>query len=291
MAAHALSFENIHLPQGKPYYLRRFHIIEEPKLVIPTHFHMLGEIMLFKKIAGQVGINGQTVELSDNALVFIPSLGMHEMEMEGLEREFSLLQFEHYLFSELNLLDISSQLEQALVIQLNEQQASFLHSQFAWLQSVDEDSEGRNLAYSLLRTIFLFLAHQRQGALFNSEQASVALRENKGLSKIIPLLHHLENQQTLNLSLQQAADICGMSKYHFSRVFKSLFDQNYKDYILKRKINTAVAMLSDSKQSITQIAYACEFSDSAYFCAKFKQVMGVSPGKFRQSTETVLSFS
>ncbi|MDO6687303.1 helix-turn-helix transcriptional regulator [Agarivorans sp. 3_MG-2023] len=291
MPAHALSFENIHLPQGKPYYLRRFHIVDEPKMVIPTHFHMLGEIMLFKKIAGQVEIDGQAIELGRNVLVFIPSLGMHAIDMDGDDREFSLLQFERYLLSELNLLEFTSQLERPLVIQLDEQQAGFLHSQFEWLENADAKSEDRNLAYSLLHTIFLFLAQQHKGCLFNAEQSLVAARENKGLSKLIPLLHHLENQQTLNLNLQQAADICGMSKYHFSRLFKSLFDQNYKDYILKRKINTAVAMLSESRQSITQIAYACEFSDSAYFCAKFKQVMGMSPGKFRQSTQTVLSFN
>ncbi|MEE1675571.1 AraC family transcriptional regulator [Agarivorans aestuarii] len=290
MAAHPLSFENIHLPQGKSYYLRRFHIIDEPSLEIPTHFHMLGEIMLFKKIKGQVGIDGQTIELNDNALVFIPSLAMHEMEMRGDEREFSLLQFQRYLYSELALLDVSSQLDKPLVMQLSEQQAGFLYSQIAWLDSVEKNNQGRNLAHSLLRSLFLFLAGQQQSSQFGAEQSAAVLKENKGLAKIIPLLHHLESHQTLNLSLQQAADICGMSKYHFSRVFKSLFAQNYKDYLLKRKINTAVAMLSDSKQSITQIAYACEFSDSAYFCAKFKQVMGVSPGQFRQSTQTVLSF-
>ncbi|WP_220718436.1 helix-turn-helix transcriptional regulator [Agarivorans litoreus] len=290
MAAHPLSFENIHLPQGKSYYLRRFHIIDEPSLGIPTHFHMLCELMLFKKIKGQVGIGGQSIELNDNSLVFVPSLAMHEMEMQGEEREFSLLQFQRYLYSELALLDVASQLEKPVVLQLNDQQAGYLHSQFAWLENVDNNNDGRNLAHSLLRTLFLFLAGQQSRCQFSTEKNASVLKENKGLAKIIPLLHHLESQQTLNLSLQQAADICGMSRYHFSRVFKSLFAQNYKDYLLKRKINTAVAMLSDSKQSITQIAYACEFSDSAYFCAKFKQVMGMSPGQFRQSTQTVLSF-
>ena len=290
MAARPLSFENIHLPQGKSYYLRRFHFIDEPKLEIPTHFHMLGEIMLFKTINGQLGIDGQSMDLNNNALVFIPSLAMHEMEMRGEEREFSLLQFQRYLLNELSLLDVSSKLDKPIVLQLTEQQAGFLHSQFAWLETVDNNNQGRHLAHSLLRTVFLFLAGQHNGGQFNAEQSLKLLKQNKGLAKILPLLHHLESYQTLNLSLQQAADICGMSKYHFSRVFKSLFAQNYKDYLLKRKINTAVAMLSDSKQSITQIAYACEFSDSAYFCAKFKQVMGVSPGQFRQTTQTVSSF-
>ena len=290
MAAHPLSFENIHLPQAKSYYLRRFHFLNEPKLHIPSHFHMLGEIMLFEKMAGQLSIDGQSLELNQGLLVFIPSLAIHEMEMDGDERRFSLFQFQRQLLQELNLWELNAQLQQTLVMQLSPQQTAFLSSHLAWLESIEQDEQQRMLTHSLLRSVLVFVASQQQTMCFDAQASQLDLLKSKSLSKIIPLLQHLENQQSVHLSLQQAADICGMSKYHFSRVFKSLFAQNYKDYILKRKINTALNLLTETERSVAEIAYACDFSDSAYFCAKFKQVMGLAPGRFRRSTQTVSSF-
>ncbi len=292
MVAHPLSFENIHLPQAKSYYLRRFQLHDEPKLHIPSHFHMLGEIMLFEKMTGQISINGQSLELNQGLLVFIPSLAIHEMEMDGAERRFSLLQFQPQLFQELNLWELSGQLQQTIVLQLSLQQAEFLYSHFAWLDSLEQDQDKgqRQLTNNLLRSVFLFVASQQQALSFDVELAAESSLKTKSLTKIIPLLQYIETQQRVHLSLQQAAELCGMSKYHFSRVFKSLFAQNYKDYLLKRKIKTAVNLLTETERSIAEIAYACEFADSAYFCAKFKQVMGMSPGQFRRSTTTVASF-
>lgn len=290
MAAHPLSFENIHLPQAKSYYLWRFHLLNEPQLHIPSHFHMLGEIMLFEKMAGQITIDGQSLELSQDLLVFIPSLAIHDMDMVGDERRFSLFQFQRQLLQELGLWQLNAQLQQTLVVQLPPQQAAFLHSQLAWLESIEADPQQRLLTHSLLRSLLVFVASQQQSMGFEAAASEHALLKSKSVAKLIPLLQHLENQQSGHLSLPQAAAICGLSKYHFSRVFKAIFAQNYKDYMLKRKVNTALKLLTDSELSIAEIAYACDFADSAYFCAKFKQVMGLSPGRFRRSTQTVDGF-
>jgi AraC-like DNA-binding protein len=45
----------------------------------------------------------------------------------------------------------------------------------------------------------------------------------------------------------------------------------------------AVRLLSSSAMSVKEIAAACGYSDSNYFCRIFKKNTGTSPGQFRRS--------
>ncbi|MFR1372957.1 MAG: helix-turn-helix domain-containing protein [Eisenbergiella massiliensis] len=36
-------------------------------------------------------------------------------------------------------------------------------------------------------------------------------------------------------------------------------------------------MLSDTRQTITEIAYACGFHDTSYYCRTFKRMKGITP--------------
>lgn len=65
----------------------------------------------------------------------------------------------------------------------------------------------------------------------------------------------------------------------------------YTDYLLNRKITHALYLLTRTDLNITKIAYACDFTDSAYFCYRFRHAVGVPPRTYRQHGKTTQQLS
>ena len=74
-----------------------------------------------------------------------------------------------------------------------------------------------------------------------------------------------------------------------SGIYKCL-DRSYGctpgEFICKKRIERAVSLLTESELSISEIAEAVGFSDTAHFSKNFKKIYGVSPLKYRKSADT-----
>jgi len=88
---------------------------------------------------------------------------------------------------------------------------------------------------------------------------------------------HLSNKITES----QLANLCGMSPYRFSRLFKQHCSCTFQEYLLLHRVDEAVRLLANPNTSITDIAYAVGFNDASYFTRAFKRYKGVSPSDFR----------
>ena len=81
-----------------------------------------------------------------------------------------------------------------------------------------------------------------------------------------------------------------MVKILVSRTFKSAFGISFKKFMLLRKLNIAVNLLTNTDLKISDISQSAGFTDSAYFCLKFKEMMNDTPQSFRhkiRSTDAV----
>ena len=52
-------------------------------------------------------------------------------------------------------------------------------------------------------------------------------------------------------------------------------------YLSNYRLEKSVFLLRNTAMSITEIAYACGFSNTSYFCELFRERYGTSPGKYR----------
>ncbi len=277
---HSLAYENIRLRPGQKIGLRHYSLQNKEVLSVDPHFHMMPEIMLFEQVSGTVSINQQAHELKADSLLFIPSMAVHDMHMTAADKAFYLLQFEASVFQDLQMSDFATTGNQAVLAQLTSQEKQWLSSLFDWGCNVSRQLHEQMLQQSILKLILLFIQNRNEvQAASNLHQA---VEPHKSMTRMLPLLRYFEDTGKLSISLDEAAAVCGISRYHFSRLFKAFFNMNFKDYILKRKISAAVTLLTGSSMSISEIAYACEFSDTAYFCSKFKAVLQQSPGDFRK---------
>ncbi|MDR0656106.1 MAG: helix-turn-helix domain-containing protein [Treponema sp.] len=86
------------------------------------------------------------------------------------------------------------------------------------------------------------------------------------------------------LSLDEIAGISGLSAPYFSTVFKEEMGECLCNYINRLRSEKAAALLLESSMSINEICNVCGFKDQSWFSKIFKEYMGMSPGKYRESS-------
>jgi AraC-like DNA-binding protein len=88
------------------------------------------------------------------------------------------------------------------------------------------------------------------------------------------------------VKLCDAAREISVSPEHLSRVFKKETGFGFCEYLtLIRLKNAEELLLNRPDMSVSDVAYACGFNDSNYFCERFKKSYGAPPLKYRKGLE------
>ncbi len=74
-----------------------------------------------------------------------------------------------------------------------------------------------------------------------------------------------ENISDSDLSVDMIAQKVGISRVHLHRKMKELTNQTPHSFIRNIRLQQAAKLLKDGKQSITDVMYACGFSNSGQF--------------------------
>lgn len=91
-----------------------------------------------------------------------------------------------------------------------------------------------------------------------------------------------QNYQKKELSLQEVADAVGISRTYFSKVFKDMTGEKYWDYLSKCRIEKAKEFLCNTNLGQAEISEKVGYSSEFHFSRKFKELVGMSPNKFRK---------
>lgn len=122
-------------------------------------------------------------------------------------------------------------------------------------------------------------------------------------AKLVALLHRLNedgSQKSLNtahtvkqyiddnykeeLTAQSIADLCSISVSYLHKLFKESFGITVGEYLTACRITAARDLLTNTNQSLNEIAFNCGFSSQSYFSDCFKRKTGLSPKKFRKKS-------
>ena len=111
--------------------------------------------------------------------------------------------------------------------------------------------------------------------------------KNEYLSRIHKVQDYIENNYWQNCSVEVLAEIAGFSKYHFSRIFKSILQESILQYVNRIRLEHSLFMLAHrTDKNMTDIAYELGFGDSAAFSRAFKTYYGISPLTYRKKYST-----
>ena len=83
------------------------------------------------------------------------------------------------------------------------------------------------------------------------------------------------------ITIEDLADELGVSASYLSRLFKKETGESVSAYIRKQKIEMAKNMLRYSDYSMIEIANRLAFSSQSHFIQQFREVVGMTPKKYR----------
>lgn len=98
-------------------------------------------------------------------------------------------------------------------------------------------------------------------------------------SHIQAAISYIDNHLQANLSLERIAAELNVDKYYLSHMFKQQTGGTLYRYVLLKKIALAKQLLS-AGASVSDACYLSGFNDYANFIRTFKNITGISPGKY-----------
>ncbi|SNR96757.1 Two-component response regulator, YesN/AraC family, consists of REC and AraC-type DNA-binding domains [Anaerovirgula multivorans] len=78
-----------------------------------------------------------------------------------------------------------------------------------------------------------------------------------------------------DISLNDVADYIELSSYYLSRLFKKIEGENFKDYLIKTRMEKAKQLLREERKSIKETALEVGYEDPNYFSRAFKKYVGI----------------
>jgi AraC family transcriptional regulator len=84
------------------------------------------------------------------------------------------------------------------------------------------------------------------------------------------------------IRLSDLALECGLSISHFAHSFKATFGMPAHKWLVHRRVERSKELMAQTAESLAEIADDIGFADQASFTRAFRQIVGVSPGRWRR---------
>ena len=100
--------------------------------------------------------------------------------------------------------------------------------------------------------------------------------------RILKVKNYIDDHYKDDLSLEQLADLVGMTPTAFSRYFKQRTSKNISEYIVDIRLGHAARMLIDTADSVSTICWRTGFNTLSNFNRLFRKRKGCNPTEFRE---------
>ena len=100
--------------------------------------------------------------------------------------------------------------------------------------------------------------------------------------KLRRVLDHMEAHLAEPFDLDCLAALCGMSRFHFSRSFRTTTGQTPSGWFMQRRVQKASEMLRKTNVPIIEIALEIGYESPSHFAQVFRRVTGVSSRDYRK---------
>ena len=117
-------------------------------------------------------------------------------------------------------------------------------------------------------------------AYLGREDSHVSDRRFNSIKKGIEII---EADTVCEHSIDEIAEICGVSGGCFRRLFREYSGKTPIEYRNEMRLERAKNMLLSSNASVESIALSLGYESSAYFCRAFKKRVGKTPTEYRDN--------
>ncbi|AUT02239.1 AraC family transcriptional regulator [Nostoc sp. CENA543] len=137
---------------------------------------------------------------------------------------------------------------------------------------------GRLYGESFAAALMIHLIKQFTVSKLNSFHNYGTLPKHK--LKIV--LDYIQANLAEDISLDNLAEVAGISQFHFARLFKKSMHLPPHQYIIRQRIELAKQLLQKPEYNITEIALECGFAHPTHLSRHFRRLVGMSPSEFRK---------
>lgn len=112
-------------------------------------------------------------------------------------------------------------------------------------------------------------------------------REERG--ELDPMIERVmrfveDNISNSDASVGDMASAAATSRSGLQRKLKQAMGITPQDLLREARIKRACQLLSQTDKNVSEVAYACGFSDPKYFSRSFKQSTGMSPTEYKSAS-------
>jgi AraC family transcriptional regulator len=97
------------------------------------------------------------------------------------------------------------------------------------------------------------------------------------------VIAHVEANLSRRIHVRELARILGLSASHFCRAFKCSFGAAPRDYVLRRRVEVAQALMLTTSEPLSSIAASCGMCDQQHFTRSFRRIVGETPSTWRRT--------
>jgi AraC family transcriptional regulator len=97
------------------------------------------------------------------------------------------------------------------------------------------------------------------------------------------VLEHIEEHLAEDIAVADLANVACLSIFHFTRAFAATTGVPPHRYVSQRRLETARAMITTGRASLSQIAYECRFSSQSSLTRAFRRATGVTSAEYRRT--------
>ena len=124
------------------------------------------------------------------------------------------------------------------------------------------------------RSCQLFWGTEKAGGLASNTATHIPKNIQKAL-------RFIERFYADPISLDHVAKESGMSRFHFSRMFKQYTGSSFKAYLNKKRIEAAKDLIIDKGMNVTEACFRVGYNDLSYFSRLFKEKVGSPPSSYK----------
>ncbi len=116
----------------------------------------------------------------------------------------------------------------------------------------------------------------------STEVETVDMRGKFSKVHAVMLMDYLQANLGEPVRLEELAQLCNLSRYHFLRKFKNTFGSSPHAYLTRLRMSRARDLLAQGKPKITSVALECGYNQHSQFATAFKRHFGYSPSDARK---------
>lgn len=121
--------------------------------------------------------------------------------------------------------------------------------------------------------------------LLNNPVQSPRLKKND--DSLVRVVSYIRSHVGKRITLQEMADIAGLSLYYFSHLFKEMTGQSPNEFVIYSRIDRAKVLLLTTNLSIAEISREVGYPNSSNLITLFTRRVGCSPVQFRKENRAL----